>query len=185
MATPAPTELEELVAYLEKNRPHYDVPNSSVIEELGFSLALHKGQNVDTQVGLIINCGGWSRVPNLLMLFVPPRFLEVGTVDRRCGDVIAAIRAIAEVFEPESASTSFLDRFRSPKHPPLTMDWISYIRAETEQIVELAPPSWSEPAPGGVILAVQPQPVDWADPREVGRFDLVVDAARRAGLTAG
>ncbi len=162
----------------DSNRRDVD---SSVVEELGFSVGLWNG-DLKAAIGLSVSCGGWVSVPGVMNAFN----LDLPTPGEGSGGqlyerdtALAIMRAVVEAWDPDWATlTSYglagaVDA--GPRKP--IVGWITFL-ADRREVPNRLPVAAREPISGRGRLLVAAERADDVDSSKLRE---IAEALNEAG----
>ena len=174
---------DDLLRLLDRGRNRRDT-DKSVIEELGFDIALWNGAAAGREADVSLCCGLYTPNPNLgncVALSLPE---DLGKLRRseRTADVLAAVVA---AWEPDWAgvmSNEAMNARQFDARVPF-VDWMLYLSNRlAPQIQHLPQLAVARNVDGlGSIIVVQSEPPNPANPEDVRNIERVEAALRSSG----
>jgi Immunity protein 52 len=160
---------EHLLDLLSRGRNRRDV-GRSVIEELGFNVALWNGGDEQNESALSVTCGLHATTPNAnaglsnaVVLSMPRDLGDLGRAD----SMARVLAAVAQAWEPQWAGVMSRDamstRNFNAREP--FVDWMIYVPRHIDVVP--APSSVVQVPALGSILVTQPTPPSGKDPEEL------------------
>jgi len=143
-------DLDSVTAALAAGRNRRD-DDGSVLDELGYSLAVWNGDD-DDPVALSMRCGisGTYGPSNAVLLNLPARSDRAAAL-HELASATSMLRTLVEAWEPDWATvtTNALREAQRPQPGQPVLGWLTYLSPERGPVPALPAPSSVEPVKGG------------------------------------